>query len=552
MNLKRRNTEKGITLIALVITIVVLLIMAGFSVSVMIGDNSVIDQAKNSKEEMEIAQWEEKINQAIIEAEGGNRDVILDDIIGELIDKGVIEDPDDVDRYTGTVTTKEPEHIIEGLLDDYVDAPPSLAENVKFTITPNTPTNKPVVLKIETGIEGFTLQYSLDDGENWEDYDESKGITLEHNDVVFARLWSGLKESEYATANVENIDRLPPNSFSVTVSEVGINEITVTGGTVDAEKTDEDACSGINGYYFSNDGGVTWEPSVPQKDPNYTFEGLEPDTNYDIVIKAEDNAGNEVETVKKPQKTEPDKLDPPTMTFKSKTTSSITVDAVVQDKAGRDITYTLYVSTNKNGPYTAKASTTKVAGTKVTLTASELSMYTNYYYYVGIQSGKVTAETTSKGNVRTYCSGRTNVCTPKYCSGGYTNSGTRSCSKCSGTGKMACTGTTDWGFGPTKTLRCPKCGENTFTAGTGYFCDTCGAFKDTGGCSNCGYVTPAGLTHNKISCTTCGGDGRVSYSTRYDCTHGYYSSHYYCQHSNNRSSTTHYYCAHSQSGVQHD
>ena len=32
--------EKGITLIALVITIVVLLIMAGFSVSVMVGDNS--------------------------------------------------------------------------------------------------------------------------------------------------------------------------------------------------------------------------------------------------------------------------------------------------------------------------------------------------------------------------------------------------------------------------------------------------------------------------------------------------------------------------------
>ena len=544
--------RKGITLIALVITIVVLLIMAGFSVSVMVGDNSVIDQAKNSKEEMEIAQWEEKINGAIVEAEGENRDVTLDDVIGELINDGVIEDPDDVDRYTGAVTTNEPIHIIEGLLDDYVDAPPSLAENVKFTITPSTPTNKPVVLKIETGIEGFTLQYSLDDGENWEDYDEAKGITLEHNDVVFARLWSGLRESEYATANVENIDRLPPNSFSVTVSEVGINEITVTGGTVDAEKTDEDACSGINGYYFSNDGGVTWEPSVPQKDPNYTFEGLEPDTNYDIVIKAEDNAGNEVETVKKPQKTEPDKLDPPTMTFKSKTTSSITVDAIVQDKAGRDITYTLYVSTNKNGPYTAKASTTKVAGTKVTLTASGLNMYTNYYYYVGIQSGKVTAETTSKGNVRTYCSGRTNSCTPKYCSGGYTSSGTRSCSKCGGTGKMACTGTTDWGFGPTKTLRCPKCGENTFTAGTGYFCDTCGAFKDTGGCSNCGYVTPAGLTHNKISCTTCGGDGRVSYSTRYDCTHGYYSSHYYCQHSNNRSSTTHYYCAHSQSGVQHD
>ena len=548
--------KSGITLIALVITIVVLLIMAGFSVSVMVGDNSVIDQAKNSKEEMEIAQWEEKINQAIIEAEGGNRDVILDDIIGELIDKGVIEDPDDVDRYTGTVTTKEPEHIIEGLLDDYVDAPPSLAENVKFTITPNTPTNKPVVLKIETGIEGFTLQYSLDDGENWEDYDEAKGITLEHNDVVFARLWSGLKESEYATANVENIDRLPPNSFSVTVSEVGINEITVTGGTVDAEKTDEDACSGINGYYFSNDGGVTWEPSVPQKDPNYTFEGLEPDTNYDIVIKAEDNAGNEVETVKKPQKTEPDKLDPPTMTFKSKTTSSITVDAVVQDKAGRDITYTLYVSTNKNGPYTAKASTTKVAGTKVTLTASELSMYTNYYYYVGIQSGKVTAETTSKGNVRTYCSGRTNACTPKYCSGGGTTSGTRSCSTCGGDGKRSCTGSFDYlyyGGVDAPGGKCGGCGAGSGKyGGYNWSCSTCGASGGYYWCSKCGYNTGSKESHRTISCSTCGGDGRVSYTSRYDCTHGYYSSHYYCQHSNNRSSATHYYCAHSQAGVQHD
>ena len=35
--------KSGITLIALVITIVVLLIMAGFSVFVMVGDNSVID-----------------------------------------------------------------------------------------------------------------------------------------------------------------------------------------------------------------------------------------------------------------------------------------------------------------------------------------------------------------------------------------------------------------------------------------------------------------------------------------------------------------------------
>ena len=41
--------ENGITLIALVITIVVLLILAGISVSVLSGDNGIINQAKKGK-----------------------------------------------------------------------------------------------------------------------------------------------------------------------------------------------------------------------------------------------------------------------------------------------------------------------------------------------------------------------------------------------------------------------------------------------------------------------------------------------------------------------
>ena len=41
---------KGITLIALVITIVVLLILAGVSISLLLGDNGIITKAKEAQD----------------------------------------------------------------------------------------------------------------------------------------------------------------------------------------------------------------------------------------------------------------------------------------------------------------------------------------------------------------------------------------------------------------------------------------------------------------------------------------------------------------------
>ncbi len=45
---KKIIQEKGITLIALVVTIVVLLVLAGVSIVVLFGDNGIIKQANES------------------------------------------------------------------------------------------------------------------------------------------------------------------------------------------------------------------------------------------------------------------------------------------------------------------------------------------------------------------------------------------------------------------------------------------------------------------------------------------------------------------------
>ena len=51
--------NKGITLIALVITIIVLLLLAGISIATLTGDNGILTQAKRAKEETEKAEKEE-------------------------------------------------------------------------------------------------------------------------------------------------------------------------------------------------------------------------------------------------------------------------------------------------------------------------------------------------------------------------------------------------------------------------------------------------------------------------------------------------------------
>ena len=53
--------NKGITLIALVITIIVLLILAGVSIAMLSGDNSILTRAKSSAAQNEIAEGKDEV-----------------------------------------------------------------------------------------------------------------------------------------------------------------------------------------------------------------------------------------------------------------------------------------------------------------------------------------------------------------------------------------------------------------------------------------------------------------------------------------------------------
>ena len=75
LNLKER---KGITLIALVITIIVLLILAGVSIAMLTGQNGILTQAQKAKTTTDNKSAEEKVKLAVMAARSQSEDASLD------------------------------------------------------------------------------------------------------------------------------------------------------------------------------------------------------------------------------------------------------------------------------------------------------------------------------------------------------------------------------------------------------------------------------------------------------------------------------------------
>ena len=91
-SLKKNKRENAITLMALVITIIVLLILAGITIGMLTGDNGIINNAKNAKEETEISNEKEIIDQATIEAMGRNkRGNLIQEEFQEAMDRNTKE-----------------------------------------------------------------------------------------------------------------------------------------------------------------------------------------------------------------------------------------------------------------------------------------------------------------------------------------------------------------------------------------------------------------------------------------------------------------------------
>lgn len=314
--MSKTDKVSGITLSALVITIVVLLILAAITITILMTPGGIIKQSQRAQEEIQKAKYREVL---YIIGEGLEPNRIIEkptskqymDQYEEKIRREPIFRQADIiredDETIRIITIEGYVYIITIDKIEYIGkkgenpAPDLQESDIEFTAVPSQWTNKKVTVEIKTKITGYILQYSQD-GIQWEKYEEP--IIVEQNGVIYARLINQLNEAgKYATGNINNIDRLPPKDFTPVVTAT-TNSITVTGSTIDESKTETDGSSGIAKYYFSKDNGTTWEPKDGQVEGNYTFQSLIQGQTYEIKMKVEDNAGNETVSQVESKKTE--------------------------------------------------------------------------------------------------------------------------------------------------------------------------------------------------------------------------------------------------------
>ena len=97
---------KGITLVALVITIVVLLILAGVSINTVLGDDGIIKKAKEAAEATKRASAEEEMNRLVLEYQLASKDETLESFLQKKVTEGRIDGVTDNGDGTITITKK--------------------------------------------------------------------------------------------------------------------------------------------------------------------------------------------------------------------------------------------------------------------------------------------------------------------------------------------------------------------------------------------------------------------------------------------------------------
>jgi len=307
----KRKLEKsgGITLVALVVTIVVLLILAGITISYVMGDNSIFKKAQEAKEQMAIAKAREKLelvlNGALMQkySEGLTDEQLTDKIneIGEELPKEKPEYPElqnvIVDGYMFEIDRSVPKIV------DYIG--PADGVIITANISGNNGWLKPgeasvmVTGKIKTYSGGTIVSATAtSNGTSIADFSingEEYTITniTEDTTIVITAKDSNNKEATKTIPVTIKIDNIPPTVDSVTAMADELK--------IKFSATGHDNESGLKHFSYT----ISPKEGLPEDKATGTFmQGQEveitstTETAYTIEVKAIDNCDNITEVPK--------------------------------------------------------------------------------------------------------------------------------------------------------------------------------------------------------------------------------------------------------------
>ena len=162
-----KKNQNGITLIALVITIIVLLILAGVSIAMLTGDNGILNQGTRARKENNEAEIADKINMA------------LNGEYGNLMADGKFTTPNDDDKkkagYTSETDDSDGAKMAEARANAVIRAN-GLDDTYEVTVasdltpTPSDPAKEDEMVVLTISKDGLTGTITYDPDGSYNDY----------------------------------------------------------------------------------------------------------------------------------------------------------------------------------------------------------------------------------------------------------------------------------------------------------------------------------------------------------------------------------------------
>lgn len=282
------KNENGITLIALIITIILMLILAGVVLNLTIGENGLFKITKQAGEDYKIAGIKEKVEQEILVLQAGKIEkdeklTVEQALIGLEKNKtfseiDLIEQTGIVDGYIIKLGYDMWENvIIEGINKDG-------EIRIVTKIEPKGYTKEKVTIAIS--LKGSNAKVTNIDVPEEMIKKEDGTYEITKNGTYLVKVILDNEETIEKEIKIDVIDKFPPKAFEITAEDTG-DGIAIKGETQDTEANNENACSGIDRYEYV----VTDETGKETTYNSNEITGLEAGT-YTVYARCYDKAGN--------------------------------------------------------------------------------------------------------------------------------------------------------------------------------------------------------------------------------------------------------------------
>ena len=273
--MEKIRKNKGITLIALVITIVILLILAGIAIAALTGDNGLFSRAQQAKEETIKSQLKEEITMAIQEIQAeelpkGNNvtlETLADGQLEEKLEDITVELEDDkingeYKNYEYTINSNLEVTIKEKASENKIKGKAEIQSGYVFEgntieITVTASTEEGTITGIEAP-EGATIKADTST--------TKKVYTVSKNGKYIFKITGNNGKTRDVTAKVENILSIP---------QIKISEIKEDSFKINVENDYPNGA--ITEYKYFVGGTVKQQGKT---DKTYTVTGLTAETEY--------------------------------------------------------------------------------------------------------------------------------------------------------------------------------------------------------------------------------------------------------------------------------